>query len=102
MQLQAGFPAMRGIGFRQIMLATLLQELRRQYDNEKTDEGASMAAGTFELKTAANGAFHFTLKARNGRVIASSRMYKTNESALKGIESVHHHAADGTLNEHTG
>mgnify|MGYP001816149393 CR=1 FL=1 len=61
-----------------------------------------MAAGTFELKTAANGEFHFTLKASNGQVIASSQMYKTRESALKGIESVRNHAADATLKDHTG
>ena len=53
-----------------------------------------MAAGTFELKTGANGQYHFVLKASNGQVIASSQMYKTREGALKGIESVSKHATD--------
>jgi uncharacterized protein YegP (UPF0339 family) len=60
-----------------------------------------MAAGTFELKTGANGQYHFVLKASNGQVIASSQMYKTREGALKGIESVRKHAPDAKTVEET-
>jgi hypothetical protein len=56
-----------------------------------------VAAGTFELKTGANGQFHFVLKAINGQVIASSQMYKTRDGALKGIESVRKHAPDAKV-----
>jgi len=60
-----------------------------------------MATGTFELKTGANGKYHFSLKASNGQVIASSQMYKTKKGALNGIESVRSHAADATLKDTT-
>ncbi|MEA3301984.1 MAG: YegP family protein [Pseudomonadota bacterium] len=60
-----------------------------------------MATGIFELKAAANDKFHFTLKASNGQVIASSQMYKTKKGALNGIESIRSHAADATLKDTT-
>ena len=60
-----------------------------------------MATGIFELKAAANDKFHFTLKASNGQVIASSQMYKTKKGALNGIESIRAHAADATLKDTT-
>ena len=56
-----------------------------------------MAKGTFELKKAANGTYHFVLKASNGQVIAQSQMYKSKATALNGIESVKSHAADAKL-----
>ncbi len=60
-----------------------------------------MATGTFELNAAANGKFHFNLKASNGQVIATSQMYKTKKGALNGIESVRTHAADATVKDTT-
>jgi uncharacterized protein len=60
-----------------------------------------MATGTFELKAAANGQFHFILKASNGQVIASSQMYKTKKGALKGIESIRANAADAAFKDTT-
>ena len=51
-------------------------------------------AGKFQLKTAANGDFHFNLLASNGQVILQSEMYKTKASALNGIQSVQKNAAD--------
>lgn len=50
--------------------------------------------GTFELKKAENGKFHFNLKAGNGQIVATSQMYASKESALNGIESVRKNAAD--------
>lgn len=43
---------------------------------------------SFQLKTAHDGQFHFTLVAGNGELIPSSELYKAKASALNGIESV--------------
>ena len=51
-------------------------------------------AGKFELKTAKDGQFYFSLKAGNGEKILASEMYKTRASALNGIESVKTNAPD--------
>ena len=61
-----------------------------------------MATGSFELKKAANGKYHFNLKAANGQVIAQSQMYASKATAMKGIESVRTHAADAKLDDQTG
>ena len=44
--------------------------------------------GNFERKEAANGKFHFNLKAGNGQIIGSSQMYAAMASMEKGIASV--------------
>lgn len=44
--------------------------------------------GKFEIKRAMNEQFFFVLKAANGEVIATSELYKTKQSALKGINAV--------------
>lgn len=51
-------------------------------------------AGKFELKTAANGKYHFNLKAGNGQIILSSEMYESKSAAENGIASVQNNAAD--------
>ena len=51
-------------------------------------------AGKFELKTSANGKFHFNLKAGNGQIILSSEMYESRGAAENGIESVKKNAPD--------
>lgn len=51
-------------------------------------------AGKFELKTAANGKFHFNLKAGNGQIILSSEMYESKAAAQDGIASVMKNAGD--------
>jgi uncharacterized protein YegP (UPF0339 family) len=51
-------------------------------------------AGKFELKTAANGQFHFNLKAGNGQVILSGEMYDSKAAAENGIASVQSNAGD--------
>ena len=53
-------------------------------------------AAKFEIKTAANGQFHFNLKAGNGEVILSSEQYATKAAALGGIDSVKANVADDT------
>ena len=42
----------------------------------------------FEIKKAANGKFHFNLKAGNGEVILSSEMYEAKSGAENGIAAV--------------
>ena len=59
-------------------------------------------AGTFELKKAANGKYHFNPLATNGEVLAQSQMYASKATALKGIESVRKNAADAKLSDQTG
>ena len=51
-------------------------------------------SGSFHLKTATNGQYHFTLLATNGQVILSSELYKEKASALKGIESIRRFGID--------
>ena len=51
-------------------------------------------AGKFELKEAANGQFHFNLKAGNGQIILSSEMYSSRSAAENGIVSVQKNAGD--------
>lgn len=51
-------------------------------------------AGSFELKKAANGQFHFNLKAGNGEIILSSEMYESKDSARNGIASVQKNCPD--------
>ena len=58
-------------------------------------------AGTFVVKTDAQGKFRFTLVAGNGQIIAQSQAYKDKQSALDGIESVKKHAADSTIDDQT-
>jgi uncharacterized protein YegP (UPF0339 family) len=47
----------------------------------------------FELKKSGEK-FHFVLKASNGQVVLSSRMYASKASALNGIESVKKNCED--------
>jgi len=51
----------------------------------------------YERKTAANGKFHFNLKAANHQVIGSSQMYESEASRDNGIESVKNHAPEATV-----
>ncbi len=46
----------------------------------------------YERKTAANGKFHFNLKAGNGQIIGSSQMYASEAGMENGIESVRNNA----------
>ena len=57
--------------------------------------------GKFVLKKGSTGKFHFNLRAANGQVIATSQHYESKESALNGIESVRHNAADAALEDKT-
>lgn len=45
-------------------------------------------AGSFELKKAKDGQFHFNLLAGNGQIILTSEMYKARKSAENGIASI--------------
>lgn len=56
--------------------------------------------GKFVVKTTKTG-FVFNLKAGNGEVIAVSEVYTTEDSCLKGIESVRKNAVDAKLEDQT-
>ena len=58
-------------------------------------------AGKFVLEKGSTGKFHFNLHAANGQVIATSQHYESKESALNGIESVKHNAADAAVEDKT-
>jgi uncharacterized protein YegP (UPF0339 family) len=58
-------------------------------------------AGKFVLEKGSTGKFHFNLHAANGQVIATSQHYESKESALNGIESVRHNAADAPVEDKT-
>jgi uncharacterized protein YegP (UPF0339 family) len=58
-------------------------------------------AGTFVLKTDAQGKYRFNLVAANGQIIAQSQAYKEKESALNGIASVRSNAADAEIDDQT-
>lgn len=55
----------------------------------------------YERKTAANGKFHFVLKATNGQVIGQSQMYASEATMNNGIESVKTNAPDAPLDDLT-
>lgn len=56
--------------------------------------------GKFVVKEVKTG-FKFDLKATNGQVIASSEIYKTKASCLKGIDSVINNAPIANLEDQT-
>jgi uncharacterized protein len=58
-------------------------------------------AGKFVLKKGTTGKFHFNLVAGNGQVIATSEVYESKESALKGIESVKANAPGADVDDQT-
>jgi uncharacterized protein YegP (UPF0339 family) len=47
----------------------------------------------FEIRQAVNGEYYFSLKAKNGKVIATSEMYASKQKCKKGIRSVVKNAA---------
>ncbi len=53
----------------------------------------------FERKTAANGKFHFSLKAGNGQVIGTSQMYASEAGMENGIASVKNNAPGADVKE---
>lgn len=56
-------------------------------------------AAHYEKKVAANGKFHFNLKAATHQVIGSSEMYESERSCDAGIASVMANAPDAKLVE---
>ena len=54
--------------------------------------------GKFVVKATKTG-FVFNLKAGNGEVIATSEIYTTEATCMKGVESVRKNAADAKLEE---
>jgi uncharacterized protein YegP (UPF0339 family) len=58
-------------------------------------------AAKFVLTKNMSGKFHFNLLASNGRVIATSELYKTRAAAMNGIESIRKNAAGAGLDDKT-
>lgn len=58
--------------------------------------------GNYERKEAANGKFHFNLKAANHQVIGTSQMYASADSRDNGVESVKSNAPDASVDDQTG
>lgn len=69
---------------------------RNGVESVKTNAGN---ADRFEKKVAANGKFHFSLKAGNGQVIGNSEMYDSEKARDAGITSVATNAANAALIE---
>ena len=59
----------------------------------------SQVEARYEKKSAANGKFHFNLKATNGQVIGSSQMYATAKTRDNGIASVMRNAPEAPVVE---
>lgn len=55
----------------------------------------------YECKAAANGKFHFILKAINGQIIGQSQMYASEASMRNGVESVKTNAPGAPLDDRT-
>lgn len=51
-------------------------------------QDAAAREGSFEVKTAKDGRYYFTLTASNGEIVGVSQMYTTRAAAEKGITSV--------------
>lgn len=56
-------------------------------------------SGWYELGKAADGQYHFVLKAANSETILSSERYTTMDAAKNGIASVQQNAADASRYE---
>ncbi len=59
-------------------------------------------AAKFEIKKAADGQYHFVLKAPNGEIICQSERYTTKQSAQNGVESIRTNAPSAELVDVTG
>jgi uncharacterized protein YegP (UPF0339 family) len=59
-------------------------------------------AAKFEITKDKAGKFRFHLKARNGEIIAASQGYETKASAEKGVQAIKTHAANASVEDHTG
>ena len=55
--------------------------------------------GRYDRKEAANGKFHFNLKAANHQIIGSSQMYTEKSGMENGIESVKKNAPEAIVEE---
>jgi uncharacterized protein YegP (UPF0339 family) len=61
----------------------------------------SSVAERYEKKTAANGKYHFNLKAANHQVIGTSQMYASEQSRETGITSVKTNGPSTSLKDKT-
>ncbi|MDT4873734.1 hypothetical protein FQZ97_1089940 [compost metagenome] len=59
----------------------------------------SQREGAFEVKPAANGKYHFVLKATNGQVVGQSQLYASEAGCVAGTESVKKNAPTAVLHD---
>ena len=59
----------------------------------------SRVQARFEIKSSKRGQSYFVLKAKNGKVVGQSQMYKTDRSCAKGMQSVRKNAPSAKLAE---
>jgi len=55
----------------------------------------------YELKSTANGQYHFVLIAPNGKIVLQSETYTTKQNALKGVETVRKYSDTLTIIDKT-
>lgn len=82
----------------QIILSSEMYETQASCENgiESVKKNASEDS-LYDRKEAANGKFHFNLKAGNHQVIGSSQMYEDASGMENGIESVKKNAPDADI-----
>ena len=68
-------------------------------EDQTVEDVAKVVNPKFEVYTDKAGEFRFSLKAKNGEVIAVSEGYKAKPSCLNGIESVRKNAVDAAVVE---
>lgn len=94
-----GFRLKAGNG--QIVLASELYETKAKAKAgiKSVVTYAGKGASSFEHNDAKDGRFYFNLKARNGNVIGTSQMYKSEAARKIGIASVMKNAPDAMIKD---
>jgi uncharacterized protein len=86
----------------QIILSSEMYESKSAAENGiESCKKNSSDDGRYDRKEAANGKFHFNLKAGNGQVIGSSEMYESASARDNGIESVKKNGPDAKVDDQT-
>ena len=86
----------------QIILSSEMYESKSAAENGiESCKKNSGDDGRYDRKEAANGKFHFNLKAGNGQVIGSSEMYESKAAMENGIESVKKNGPDAKVDDKT-
>ncbi|SDH48563.1 hypothetical protein SAMN05216603_109174 [Pseudomonas benzenivorans] len=82
-----------------ILTSELYKSKPSALDGIESVKKNSQRQGAFEVKAAANGKFHFVLKATNGQVVGQSQLYASQAGCLAGTESVKNNAPGAALQD---